>query len=160
MSVNFYPRSPCGERLPLVCMTDGVTGISIHALLAESDRRSSKTERRFPYFYPRSPCGERHLPCLSSWDWLTNFYPRSPCGERRQLACAVYDKPDISIHALLAESDNTACSKIIPLSNFYPRSPCGERRFIVIRFYSSETISIHALLAESDGYTVRTCKSQ
>ena len=34
----FYPRSPCGERLP------SITGYFFNAML----------------FYPRSPCGERH----------------------------------------------------------------------------------------------------
>ena len=33
----------------------------------------------------------------------------------------------ISIHALLAESDQAQSLKIAPLCNFYPRSPCGER---------------------------------
>ena len=34
----FYPRSPCGERLTSVVSSTGTMGISIHALLAESDR--------------------------------------------------------------------------------------------------------------------------
>ena len=33
----------------------------------------------------------------------------------------------ISIHALLAESDEGLRSRSSALSNFYPRSPCGER---------------------------------
>ena len=35
----------------------------------------------------------------------------------------------ISIHALLAESDNTRGSVKMELDNFYPRSPCGERQY-------------------------------
>ena len=55
----FYPRSPCGER-PYFGLREVYTrGISIHALLAESD----------PTVPPPSTC-------------LNNFYPRSPCGER------------------------------------------------------------------------------
>ena len=58
---------------------------------------------------------------------------------------------EISIHALLAESD-------LPAANlgdgtrrdFYPRSPCGERPLHLLRVNISQTISIHALLAESD----------
>ena len=99
-------------------------------------------------FYPRSPCGER----LSSDDFEGvpfYFYPRSPCGERRRFR-AVHDaKIDISIHALLAESDGTVAEavfvyyisihallaesdarcKVQELDSiyFYPRSPCGER---------------------------------
>ena len=34
----------------------------------------------------------------------------------------------ISIHALLAESDQPATKQAQNLLNFYPRSPCGERR--------------------------------
>ena len=56
-----------------------------------------------------------------------DFYPRSPCGERR----VHYDNYNlhcvISIHALLAESDQHGCA--------------GDM---------SQRISIHALLAESD----------
>ena len=39
----FYPRSPCGERLLNFCLPNLSNMISIHALLAESDkeRRSS-----------------------------------------------------------------------------------------------------------------------
>ena len=80
---NFYPRSPCGERLKEVEKLSRVTVISIHALLAESDSASAQTRlvsisflstlslriatsaaagKRAGcyYFYPRSPCGERH----------------------------------------------------------------------------------------------------
>ena len=34
---DFYPRSPCGERLPLIQSAINGNIISIHALLAESD---------------------------------------------------------------------------------------------------------------------------
>ena len=100
----FYPRSPCGERpvnafhgdlltkflstLSLRRATQGGlfqcrdTGISIHALLAESDCGCFARCRYWAYFYPRSPCGERHLGAWKSCN---------VCG--------------ISIHALLAESD-------------------------------------------------------
>ena len=36
--MNFYPRSPCGERLTLIQKLAHLCLISIHALLAESDR--------------------------------------------------------------------------------------------------------------------------
>ena len=63
------------------------------------------------------------------------------------------DRPNfsrISIHALLAESDEPPRVIREPATNFYPRSPCGERHYIAIRQAFSYTISIHALLAESD----------
>ena len=56
--------------------------ISIHALLAESDRKPSQLQPQPTHFYPRSPCGERHCYIIFA-QAVTN----------------------ISIHALLAESD-------------------------------------------------------
>ena len=56
------------------------------------------------------------------------FYPRSPCGERHNIPPDSVLIIDISIHALLAESDYLGAGK-----------SCNVRR-----------ISIHALLAESD----------
>ena len=35
--IDFYPRSPCGERRVTVLGIQHRVGISIHALLAESD---------------------------------------------------------------------------------------------------------------------------
>ena len=82
--LNFYPRSPCGERrtartqkapsrgflstLSLRRATVTVlgiqhrVGISIHALLAESDMLWPVHLARGLDFYPRSPCGERRRP--------------------------------------------------------------------------------------------------
>ena len=102
---HFYPRSPCGERLVSVSMAVAESVflstlslrratqlvrylvkpfcISIHALLAESDR---------VYFFF---CVVYHY-----------FYPRSPCGERLDKHCEFYRNNGISIHALLAESDS------------------------------------------------------
>ena len=127
--VYFYPRSPCGER-PMTSETVWViivflstlsvrraTGlpvagriahrISIHALLAESDRRPGQTAKANKDFYPRSPCGERQMHALIFANlvlflstlslrratskksplmcFTRHFYPRSPCGERREL---------------------------------------------------------------------------
>ena len=56
----------------------------------------------------------------------------------------------ISIHALLAESDNRNLASHCRNNNFYPRSPCGERRHPKTSNHPHNTISIHALLAESD----------
>ena len=84
---------------------------------------------------------------------------------------------DISIHALLAESDHRLHSVGSRDLHFYPRSPCGERRqtawpgCLPGYFYPrspcgerllangcgfvSMLISIHALLAESDRVRVQ-----
>ena len=79
----FYPRSPCGERPHGAFGLQAHQGISIHALLAESDVR-------FP-----APA-----------TMYSNFYPRSPCGERLKLLPKRFCNALISIHALLAESDS------------------------------------------------------
>ena len=78
------------------------------------------------------------------------FYPRSPCGERHPETVPCGPDADISIHALLAESDSLIASICVFLlkflstlslrrattvlhrhgrghRDFYPRSPCGER---------------------------------
>ena len=84
----------------LICSTP----ISIHTLLAESDVSSMLYDTTSLVFLStlslrRATAGcyckhKRHeisihtllaesdLPCLFSWDRLTNFYPHSPCGER------------------------------------------------------------------------------
>ena len=86
--------------------------------------------------------------------------------------CAFRHAVDISIHALLAESDVVTRSGSMRYLDFYPRSPCGERlrdQFDVAMSgaflstlslrratprggfcYLDNIISIHALLAESD----------
>ena len=112
-----------------------------------STRRSGPSWR---HFYPRSPCGERPLSsAMSRWACLFlstlslrratkpghsfhvgigHFYPRSPCGERPVVYGAGFAHGEISIHALLAESDQGLPHLDIRALDFYPRSPCGERR--------------------------------
>ena len=101
---NFYPRSPCGERLLSLRLPTWAATISIHALLAESDVNEIPYQRKINHFYPRSPCGERHAGCNLLLA-VFHFYPRSPCGERPENPCTAFWSAYISIHALLAESD-------------------------------------------------------
>ena len=102
-SMDFNPRSPCGERpnsdedegrngifqstLPLRGATTG-TGyipadvpISIHAPLAGSDHGVQGFKPCKTNFNPRSPCGER-LQSGEECQRFRHFNPRSPCGER------------------------------------------------------------------------------
>ena len=79
---DFYPRSPCGERLAVFFLDLVALAISIHALLAESDPAYHGRVAQLDYFYPRSPCGERLAKGLRENALTANFYPRSPCGER------------------------------------------------------------------------------
>ena len=57
---------------------------------------------------------------------------------------------EISIHALLAESDVCLNGLLSGRYHFYPRSPCGERPPKKAYNIIKGKISIHALLAESD----------
>ena len=82
------------------------TAISIHALLAESDSvmlhlvmeeaifQSTLSLRRATIDIPPDGAGQ------------VDFNPRSPCGERRLDSCPTIRCAEISIHALLAESDS------------------------------------------------------
>ena len=148
---NFYPRSPCGERrfpISAHCF-DG--GISIHALLAESDDIKLTDAQYLELFLSTlslrraTPGSRRRLGRAG------HFYPRSPCGERHAAKVGwTLDDNSISIHALLAESDNIIAVYVFKANTFlstlslrratpkqpkhqtqtqyfYPRSPCGER---------------------------------
>ena len=125
--LDFYPRSPCGERRVTVLGIQHKVGISIHALLAESDAN-----------------------WFDLWGWAEYFYPRSPCGERPASHTNLPSEIIISIHALLAESDIVMVGLLMFNLYFYPRSPCGERLILLPIFTPPRVISIHALLAESD----------
>ena len=169
---DFYPRSPCGERLiniahiihgllflstlslrratcsSSVCTSSTV--ISIHALLAESDSENPMI-------------GIDKIPFLSTLSLRRATQVKQTCRV----------ETSISIHALLAESDNTnlrrhrrnndfyprsPCGErrenqrlsARPTKDFYPRSPCGERPVQIVVVIMHALISIHALLAESD----------
>ena len=80
--------------------------ISIHALLAESDILPDVWYKAENDFYPRSPCGERRYLPGTVCNAIKYFYPRSPCGERPCNHTNMHNRIGISIHALLAESDN------------------------------------------------------
>ena len=77
------------------------------------------------------------------------FYPRSPCGERL-FYDSICHKKEISIHALLAESDmmppSIVCALCVFLSTLSLRRATG----LGVGLYLVTDISIHALLAESD----------
>ena len=82
---NFYPRSPCGERRGYGQYCIRAPGISIHALLAESDSN--------PQFFQCTDYISIHALLAESDD-----------STGRSVEFHLY----ISIHALLAESDTDA----------------------------------------------------
>ena len=124
--------------------------ISIHALLAESDTIFAVRPYDAPIFLSTLSLRRATWPHQRHFAPDEDFYPRSPCGERQYLVrgqrpnwgisihalLAESDQPRktevpgaiISIHALLAESDLRACPVSSPRRYFYPRSPCGERQ--------------------------------
>ena len=147
---HFYPRSPCGERLVHLTQAASPGGISIHALLAESDGIQAETAVFVPPISIHALLAESDNQCKIDQKRSSNFYPRSPCGERQSSGWGIPNWESISIHALLAESDLPTASAwtlggvfLSTLSlrratrliyrygygrgHFYPRSPCGER---------------------------------
>ena len=127
---HFYPRSPCGERPTQGRANAARMGISIHALLAESD-------------HPRARCALGHVSYnifLSTLSLRRATLPTSKTLQSWQ----------ISIHALLAESDPPgppcSLSRHTFLSTLSLRRATSDGPSLA----SFNSISIHALLAESD----------
>ena len=125
--MNFYPRSPCGERLRARAAEGQRPEISIHALLAESDKNEIAFSNDYRHFYPRSPCGER------------------PHG-RAAAGCGIH----ISIHALLAESDRFNPFETFIILPFLSTLSLRRATDVIAVMTEAQSISIHALLAESD----------
>ena len=92
-------RSPIG-----VCARK----ISIHALLAESDNTCVMADLVSCEFLSTLSLRRATLVDLVSIVTNKDFYPRSPCGERPLSQSSAKSTPEISIHALLAESDETS----------------------------------------------------
>ena len=123
--------------------------ISIHALLAESDARLL-TLRLLPSIFlstlslRRATKHYSRMPARQKY-----FYPRSPCGERRNSVNAGRNPTHISIHALLAESDwYTRCRQSCRYISIH--ALLAESDFRSALPSDDGNISIHALLAESD----------
>ncbi len=145
--------------------------VSIHALLAECDFRSSALSAPRSCFNPRTPCGVRQT---RKPIWTTTIEFQSTHSLRSATTTARRTPPPwkVSIHALLAECDHKAPSHQGPQTGFNPRTPCGVRPQTQGSFrrswsfnprtpcgvrpgYSyaalkSKIVSIHALLAECD----------
>ena len=133
---HFYPRSPCGER------------------------RTKKLRMPVPaYFYPRSPCGERlycHLLRTSYSKFLSTLSLRRATfrGDHGHIS------GDISIHALLAESDTRSalCRRPHDISI---HALLAESDLAVADLGKGNVrISIHALLAESDPFLAFQTRSE
>ena len=126
IALNFYPRSPCGERRnnsnnELVCTVFLSTlslrratcnncifcfchKISIHALLAESDFEAGRAGMQAALFLSTLSLRRATSTSAKRWrptEFLSTLSLRRATGETQQNG----RKNHISIHALLAESD-------------------------------------------------------
>ena len=168
---NFYPRSPCGERLLLDRVLHGFDLISIHALLAESDSGHKNTPYQLRDFYPRSPCGERHVTVDGTAYkalFLSTLSLRRATGQRWQIEQDWRFLSTLSLRRATHQSRNLEISDrfLSTLSlrratiRFVQLSQSGIQflstlslRRATIAFCAAAAlglISIHALLAESD----------
>ena len=131
---DFYPRSPCGERRRPNSQSRRLRKFLSTLSLRRATLRPVNVTQIFNNFYPRSPCGERQhitdLMCL-----CLNFYPRSPCGERH---C---NRSPATCHP----------------NNFYPRSPYGERPVFALGIPTSvsflSTLSLRRATRQPCKYT-------
>ena len=124
-------------------------GISIHALLAESDFTSLQVSGKTPISI-HALLAESDAARAADTSASCNFYPRSPCGERPQ-------KPTLPVRFLLAFLSTLSLRRATrlrmrkyTLTTFL--STLSLRRATQRRpvYRRAVLISIHALLAESD----------
>ena len=158
--LHFYPRSPCGERLHYDNYNLHCVEISIHALLAESDKMDANTVIQAISFLStlslRRATGAR---------WLQRHRDRISihallAESDVPLLFIVYSITEISIHALLAESDLEQSASYNAALAFL--STLSLRRATARRAlgFVDPDISIHALLAESDNGSVTTSDAE
>ena len=145
----FYPRSPCGERPRIHSTSGGHPGISIHALLAESDPRQGVHCRRGPYFYPRSPCGERQV---TFWQDIDDREFLSTLSLRRAThSYAEFMTWGAFLSTLSLRRATYNCTPHNRLSQFLSTLSLRRATRLGLLGWLRVLISIHALLAESDG---------
>ena len=109
-TVDFYPRSPCGER-PMGAILILKASLFLSTLSLRRATILPHHGREIIEFLSTLSLRRATAFILRIAKQGRDFYPRSPCGERRWLRCWQLAARDISIHALLAESDSAlACS--------------------------------------------------
>ena len=149
ISSNFYPRSPCGERLMPSCKAISLSRFLSTLSLRRATASFNAAQPATQNFYPRSPCGERRRNTPDDF-CSRGISIHALLAESDFFRSLEGHKTQISIHALLAESDvirnfanslalqflstlslrrATVSKRRLPSSrrHFYPRSPCGER---------------------------------
>ena len=141
---NFYPRSPCGERLYLVRGQRPNWRISIHALLAESDKERNRNPKAYGLFLSTLSLRRATSVFFIIFNACCTFL--STLSLRRATFNACCTKP---IHTFLSTLSLRRATPrggglyyLIP--NFYPRSPCGERQML-FRQSTQKTVFLSTL---------------
>ena len=111
--------------------------VSIHALLAECDRRFFSISLPSTCFNPRTPCGVRPSKLGNHTSTVTQFQSTHSLRSATELMSNIVGELVVSIHALLAECD---------FCNF-------------LEFCKFIIVSIHALLAECDSVMQCSCNT-
>ena len=102
---DFYPRSPCGERLCILHQLQRQLYISIHALLAESDQTQTQQHLISQAISIHALLAESDYPHTRRHDVAHRISIHALLAESDKDTTARQQIADISIHALLAESD-------------------------------------------------------
>ena len=125
-------------------------GISIHALLAESDTPAGKVRPWASHISIHALLAESDATKPSDYLDPSEFLSTLSLRRATTVALPVSLYVTISIHALLAESDTSAIGFAVKTALFL--STLSLRRATADEFYVAAltNISIHALLAESD----------
>ena len=110
-NIDFYPRSPCGERRP-VCQWRRSLKIFLSTLSLRRATHWQTGQSRTRQFLSTLSLRRATTCTRRPISRVLHFYPRSPCGERRCAPSANGAGPSISIHALLAESDRTQSASL------------------------------------------------
>ena len=149
LHLDFYPRSPCGERLLPQSRLPQPPQISIHALLAESDRIGG-TRQMAVYISIHALLAESDT--TKAQDEYKDTVFLSTLSLRRATIMGGPGTTTLPFLSTLSlrRATTSILHKILADWDFYPRSPCGERRHCAAHIYRCRAISIHALLAESD----------
>ena len=173
---HFYPRSPCGERRVTVLGVQHRTGISIHALLAESDANTQQEKNNGHEFLSTLSLRRATFTFLLPLVLILLFLSTLSLRRATINLTNQTNLPNISIHALLAESDIAIMDNIIFVpgflstlslrratrgkvtneydrNDFYPRSPCGERRLLKNNIFFHHSLFLSTLSLRRATYT-------
>ena len=156
VTIDFYPRSPCGERqryrmtlgdkVPflstfplrgtschLLVLTSLRVVISIHVPLAGNVSATPRNPSRLLTFLSTFPLRGTSVPSRAPMPTSLSFLSTFPLRGTSSKVCASCCTSLISIHVPLAGHVCWAWATSSGTRDFYPRSPCGERRLRAAR---------------------------